>query len=158
MKTRFAPEGVLFQFIKGAGCLIMNTQRIRVTIRFTMYLNSWIKLLCNWKKKRSCDLISVMRVGQPDLIKTNNFPGSAGRRLTQHLPEMITILQDWDQCLMPLLQEAVISCVREDKKGTEGCYSWSECGNPGSHILRLLIDPTVCHLPQRRLKEQTGFY
>lgn len=86
-----------------------------------------------------------MRVGQPDLIRTNHFPGSAGRRLTQHLPEMITILQDWAQCLMPLLQEAVISSVREDRTGTEGCYSPSECSSAGSHSTLLLINLTICH-------------
>lgn len=142
---------------KGTGCLIMNTQRIRVTIRFTTYFNSWIKLLCNWKKGRSCDLISGMRVGQPDLIRTNHFPGSTRHRLPQHLPEMITILHDWAQCLMPLLQEAVVSCVREDKMRKEGCYSQNEYGNTASHSFLLLINLAIRHLLQYRFKEQTGF-
>lgn len=46
---------------------------------------------------------------------------------------------------MPLLQEAVISSVREDRTGTEGCYSPSECSSAGSHSTLLLINLTICH-------------
>lgn len=48
---------------------------------------------------------------------------------------------------MPLVQEAVISCVREDKTGTEGCYSQSECGNTGSHCFLLLINLSLPSSP-----------
>lgn len=140
---------------KGDGCLIMNTQRIRLTIRFTMYFNSWIKLLCNWKKEVVIQLVAweldnLISLG---LITFQEAPGAVSHSISQKW----SLFCRTELCLMPLLQEAVISCVREDEMGTEGCYSRSECGNTASHSFLLLINLKICHLLQYRLKEQTGF-
>lgn len=77
--------------------------------------------------------------------------------LTQHLLEMTTVLQDWAQCLIELLQEAVTGCVGEDKMGTGGHYSRRESSDRASRCFLLLTKTAVCLLHPIQ-KEQDGFY